>query len=156
MTTLLWIGIIGAGAAVAIVIATWWWQDDAATRATPPGWDADDTLATITQELRTVRPPAAGRHAHIAERACDHISTRRSHVARHALDTRVDDALLAVTRELPVVERARVLAWTTGLAAWRPVGDPPAWCRRAQLELHRRLRRIGVVDSARLPRLPLP
>lgn len=157
--TAFWVGVGAAGLAVAVLAAVGLVQHHQAHAATPPGWEVDDVLRSITAELRaipanedpTIAIPAGGRHRVVADRAADHVQTRTGHVPRHSLDTRVPAAVRDVVAGLDVVDRARALAWSLGRAAWDPPAPPPQWARRAQLELRARLRQMGVRPAHVLP-----
>lgn len=126
---------ISTGALVGAVALPFWLVEREHRRApVPAGWQPGE-LATITAELRAVHPadpPPAGRHHLLAERAADHISLSRWHIARH---------------------RNPVYAGPS----WRPIGQPPRWARLAQLRLARRLRATGVPATwTTAPRRRLP
>lgn len=122
-------GLVLLGAGFTALVAFIWWlslDDDAGV------WTAAE-LAAI--------PRPAGRHRHVADRAADQLGSR-TWTPRHDEDE-VPPCIRSVTMELPVVQRARVLAWEHGITR-RPAPTRDRRLRRVQLELARRLRQSGV------------
>jgi hypothetical protein len=127
--------LLGA-AGVALVAAAAWLAVD------------DDRGVWTAAELAAI-PRPSGRHRTDGHTAADLIG-RGGWTPRHDEDE-VPPNIRPITMELPVVTRARVLAWEHGITR-RPVAPPPRRLRLVQLGLARRLRAAGHNTTLR-PRL---
>jgi len=130
-----------------LILAARWWL--AARRARAAAWrDGADLFTPAEFEAlryrRAACPICGGRHC--AGCAAQPRTTGRAHTPVH------DE--LSVPPSVPalligdVVTRARALTAELGNRSWRPVGDPPRWARRIQLELAARLRADGIAAVA--------
>lgn len=118
--------VLGAGGVALAGYAAWLSHDD------------DHGTWTVAELAAIPRP--AGRHRLMGERAADTIG-RPGWIPRHDEDE-VPPTIRSVTMELPVVDRAKTLAWT--IAPNRKPAPRDLRMRRVQLELARRLRAHGV------------
>lgn len=135
--------VLAAGAAALATMLCYWSRDD---DAGAPGGDYVSALRTGGQ-----LDVGAGRHRAVAVRAYDQISIRARYQGRHSWDE-VPPSIRAAAARLPVAERARLLRWElAGLG--RPAATVPRRVRQLQLQLHRRLRELGVQSRAYGPRL---